>query len=288
MPSKRVLKQKQEIIDWIIDTCKRYKTIAIANLESLPAKQLSEIRDKLRDKGLIKVTKKTIIIRALQESEKQGLNNISQLNNYIQGMPALVFSNYDAFSLVQFTKRNKSKAPIKAKQRTPEDIIIKAGPTSFSPGPIIGELGAFRVKTQVEAGKVLIKENTKIANAGDIIDQKLANILTRLGIEPISIGLNITACYESGEVIPADVLDIDIDKIKNNISECFLKTKTLAVSIGYVNKETIKELLRKAWLEAIGLAVETKIVNTNTVTMLLQKANEEVSFLENIIKNRIK
>jgi large subunit ribosomal protein L10 len=42
--------------------------------------------------------------------------------------------------LYKILQKSKSSAPAKAGQTAPNDIYVKAGKTSFAPGPIIGEL----------------------------------------------------------------------------------------------------------------------------------------------------
>ncbi len=285
MPSEKVLKQKRALIDWIISMFKNYKTVAIANIESLPAKQFSDLRAKIRGKGVIKVVKKSIILRALDEAEQQGFKNISKLKQFVKGMPAIVFSNQNAFELFQFTKKNKSKAAIKPGQTAPEDIVIKAGATSFTPGPIIGELGSLGVKTGVEAGKVVIKQDVVVAKAGDVVNQKLANILSRLGIEPVSIGLNITACYEDGEVLPAQVLDIDVEAVKQELASCYQRARLLALAIGYPSQDIIEELLSIAHVKALNLGLNLEIVNSDTIKFLISKAEMQALALKNKVGN---
>ena len=39
-----------------------------------------------------------------------------------------------------------------------------------------------------------------------LLNDKLASLLIRLGIEPMEIGLNLVAAYENGDILTGDVL----------------------------------------------------------------------------------
>ena len=161
-------------------------------------------------------------------------------------MPALIFTKENPFKLSKIIRKNKSKAPIKPKQVAPSDIVVPAGPTSFAPGPIIGELGAVGIKAGVEAGKIAIKQDAVVAKEGDVVSSELASILTRLGIEPMEIGLNLTAVYEDGQIYESDLLQVDAAEYQVKISTAYSESLNLAVYIVYTNEDTLSTLLNKA------------------------------------------
>ena len=138
-----VPENKQKLVQRIADLIDKNDIVAVVNMENFPAKQLGSMRSQLRGKVVLLMTKKRFIKLALEKAKKQ---NIKELEKYIKGMPALLFTQENPFSLFKLIKKNKSNAPIKAGQKAPNDLVVPAGPTSFSPGPIIGELGGFRIK----------------------------------------------------------------------------------------------------------------------------------------------
>src|SRR3989344_8566689 len=115
-------------------------------------------------------------------------------------MPALIMTELDPFRLYKLLKSSKSPAFAKPGNVLPKDAMVKAGPTNFTPGPIIGELGKFGIKAGVEAGKIVIKEDKVVARAGQKVDAKMAELLIRLDIKPMEIGLNVVACYDRGTI----------------------------------------------------------------------------------------
>ena len=120
------------IAQWKQDTVKNlrkkiesYPTVAVIDMTDLPAQQLQVIRNKIRDKAVLQMARRRLIIRALEESNKK---EVTKLVKSIEGLPALLFSNESAFELFKSLKENMSDAPAKAGQLAPYDIIIKAGP----------------------------------------------------------------------------------------------------------------------------------------------------------------
>ncbi|KYK25162.1 hypothetical protein AYK26_07860 [Euryarchaeota archaeon SM23-78] len=272
-----VPEHKKKLVQTLVNLIDKNNIIAMVNMENLPAKQLGVMRAQLRGKVVLLMTKKRFIMLALEQSKK---HNIKELEKYVKGMPALLFTDQNPFALFKLIKKNKSTAPIKPGQKAPNDIIVQAGPTSFSPGPIIGELGSFRIKAGIESGKVVIKSDAIVAKEGEEVNEKLAALLTRLGIEPMKIGLNIVAVYEKGEILTKDVLDVDEEALINNMrtvaSECF----NLAMFIVYPVKDTIKLLLSKAHNEAKAVVKEAKVMTGDNVGEVLAKAEATASALK--------
>src|SRR3989344_9430566 len=130
----------------------RYRVISIGDITSLPSKQFQTIRSKLKPNVEVKVTKKILIKKAIEEIKEKDLK---QLEKYLEkSMPVLLLTDDDPFKLYKSLKKSKSKAAAKPGQIAPHDIIVKAGPTDFPPGPIIGELGQVGIVASVENGKI--------------------------------------------------------------------------------------------------------------------------------------
>ncbi|MBS3072259.1 50S ribosomal protein L10 [Candidatus Pacearchaeota archaeon] len=224
----------------------KYKIIGLVDMENLPAPQLQKMKQSLRGKVEIRMTKKNLIKYALMNSKR----DLSGLTEKIRGMPALLLTNENPFKLYKIVSASKSAAPAKAGQRAPRDIIIPAGKTPFAPGPVIGELGQLGIKTGIEDGKIVIKQDKLVANEGDVLNLKLCGLLTRLNIQPMEIGLNIVAVYENGVIFDRKVLDIDEKVYISNLKQLHNEAMNLAVKIKYTTKDTIKVMIQKAHREA--------------------------------------
>jgi len=252
---------KRREVELLKDIIGKSKTIGILDLTNLPSPQLQDARKKLDVN--IRVTKKRLLRIALKEID-HGVEKLDEELNDVT--PALILTDMSSFKLAKELRKGKSFVAAKAGQIAPNDLIVKAGPTSLPPGPIIGELGSVGIKASVEQGKVTIREDSIVVKSGNVISSKAADILVKLGIKPMEIGLNLIATYEDGFVFKKDVLAVDekyyIDTLKLAVSEAL----NLSVSIGYITKENIELLLKKVEGEALALersvfAERDKIIN---------------------------
>jgi large subunit ribosomal protein L10 len=271
---------KQKAVIALKDTIDSYPVVAIINLENLPTKQLQKMKTKLRKDLEIKVAKKCIIEHAFMLSNKK---NITKLVDYLEGSPALLLSKENPFRIYKLLKQSKSAAAIKAGQATPKDLTIPAGPTPFAPGPIIGELGILKIKAGIEAGKVVIKDDAHVARKGDVVNDKLASLLLRLGIEPMEIGLNLVAAYENGEVLVAEVLDIDDKAFIQKIQTAASEAMNLAVDIAYTSEDTITLLIQKSFRDSKAIAIERDILADLIIEQILAKANAQAEAVSEIV-----
>src|SRR3989344_3895794 len=142
------MQNKRKIPDWkkeIVQDLKKlfneYSVIGIVNISSLPTLQLQRMKQQLKNKVKLVMTRKRLMQFGLDGSDKE------ELIKYLKGIPVLLFTNESAFKLYKTLKKSKSSAPAKAGQIANKDIIIPAGPTSFPPGPIIGEFGKIGIIT---------------------------------------------------------------------------------------------------------------------------------------------
>jgi len=240
-------KKKKELKE-ILNLFKKYKTISLGDLTSLPSKQLQDIRNRLKKDLLIKTSKKRLIRLAIKNFKDKDL---SGLNKYLDRcMPVLLLSNEDPFNIYSKLKKNKVNVAAKPGQIAPYDLEIKAGPTNFTPGPIIGELGQVGLVAAVESGKIVIKRDKIIAKEGDVITGKVADILVKMGIEPMEVKLNMIVSYEDGMIYDQEVMDLDEEKLLSDIKLAHTYAINLAVKAVYPCDETIKKLISKASLEA--------------------------------------
>ena len=274
-----VKESKKETVDEFAELIDKYPVIGVVNMVNLPTKTVQDMRAKLRDNNnILKMTKKRLLKLAFAKAKKP---NIPNLENHFKGLPALIFTKDNPFTLNAFLEKNKTNAPAKGGQEAPKDIIVKAGPTSFSPGPIISQLGKYQIKAGVEGGKIVIKEDAIAIKQGEIIDSELASILTRLGIEPIEIGLNMTAAYEDGTIFTSDVLYIDEKDYANKFATSYNDSLNLAVYAAYPTEDSIKILLNKINNESRSLSIFANILTDETSMDILRKAHAQVMSLAN-------
>jgi len=238
----------------------------------MPTAQLQKMREKLRENDIALLVSKRRVMKIALEKAKTEKKGVEEIEKYLLGMPALIFSKKDSFKLYKLLKTSKTEASAKPGQIAPRDIEIKAGPTNFMPGPIISELAAVGLKAGVEAGKVAIKENKIICREGEKISQKISDMLTKLNIKPMEIGLNLVASFENGTIFKKDVLDIDEKKFMENLIKSASESFNLSVEIGYLTKENIELVVRNVFYSCKGLAEESKFLADVVVEDMLSNA----------------
>lgn len=264
-----VAKWKLEKVEELKEKILANRVVGIVNVTGLPSPQLQQMRKNLRGKAEIIVTRNAIISRAL---EKTGKSNISKLSEYIRTQSALIVSNENPFKLYKSLEATKTKAPAKGGETAPEDIIIKAMETPFKPGPIVSELQKAGLAAAIEGGKVVIKKDKLLVKAGEVITKEQAQLLTKLGITPITLGLDLQAVFENGFVYPKEALSVSQEEVLGQLVRGSIHAQQLALKICYITKETVRPLLGKGFREGIALVVKTGYPAKGAVEHLIRKA----------------
>ena len=273
----KVATWKKNMVATLAKEISSSKTVAVLNMENLPSRELQKIRKNISDKINLRMTRKTLLRLALTKS---GRKSASKLIKHIdEGMPALLLSELDSFELWQLLKENMSESPAKPGQKAPFDIIIPAGPTSFAPGPILGELGDVGIKAGINAGKIEIKEDSLVIKEGEEINEKLAAILSRFDIRPMKMGLNLVVSLEDETLFLRKTLDVDSEEFTKDLEKSYSDAVKLAYGVGIINEVTAKLLLQKAETDAMKLAYSQSILTDKVKDLLLVKANAEATKL---------
>ena len=276
----KIPEYKKNIVDEMSDLIRKSSITALVNMSDIPAPQLQAMRREMKGKISIYMTKKRLMKIALDKS-KDEKKNIQSLADYFEGMPAFIFSNENPFKLSRLLQKSRTKAPAKAGQTAPSDIVISKGPTPFAPGPIISELSGIGLKVGVEGGKIAIKENTVIARKGEKIKPKVAEILARLDIRPMDVGLGMVAAYEDGIIYARDVLEVDEKAFNDKLNSAALQAFNLAFNIAYATKENISLLIAKAFNDAKAIGLSQNIFDEGIIELLLGKAEISMLSLKN-------
>jgi len=279
--SMHIPKWKKDEIRDIKSNIRDYPVVGLIGIHGLPSKQFQQMRSSIRDSVLIKVSKNSLITRALDESSE----DIKPLKDYLDHETGLIFSNDNSFKLFKLLESSKTPAPIKGGMKSPKDITVEKGPTTFPPGPIIGELQSAGIPAAIEGGKVVIRETKVVAKEGEVVSQKLAAMLTRLEIYPLELGLVLRATFEDGMLFDASKLVIDEGKISLDFTTAASQAFNLAVNSAYPTRITIQALLAKAASESRNLAVNAVIYEPGVMDILLSKAQGHVMALASLVSD---
>ena len=271
--------RNKELASRIEKLLEKHSIIGVIDVSGLPAPQFQKIRALLKKNAKILIVKRNLIELMLNKFEKK-FDGIGKLIPKASGVVGLVFTNDNPFTLYKIIQENKSQAPAKANQTAPNDIVVPAGPTNFVPGPIIGELGAVKIKAGVGAGgKIEIKEDSLVVKEGEQISAQLAGILSRLEIEPMEVGLNVKAIYEDGTIYEKEVLDVDSDAILDELKYCANECFRLSITLNHYSKDNIKYFIGNAYTDSLSLGIGIEWESSETIKNLLCMANSKANSL---------
>ncbi|HJJ42195.1 MAG TPA: 50S ribosomal protein L10 [Methanocorpusculum sp.] len=269
---------KHDEVEEIKNLSNKYTMVGLVDVYGIPAKQFQQIRRNLHGSAVVKVTRNTLAEHAFTQMGGQFLD----LNEKVSEHTALIFSDGNPFKLFKSLEQTKTKRSAKAGEITPEDIVVQAGPTSFKPGPIVGELQQAGIPAAIDGGKVKIKETKTVVKAGQEINKKQADILVKLDIKPMPVGLSLQAvCYE-GEIYLPDVLAIDDEAYKAKITLAASQVFNLAVNaaIPTGSLAVTEAQIAKAVSEARNLGVEAPIYEKGVIEMIISKAYRQAAALK--------
>jgi len=257
----------------INDLSGSHKVVGVLNMHKLPAKQLQQMRESLRGKAVIKMTKKSLIKRGL----------IEDLHAKLEGKnvePALLFSNENPFRLYKILKDSRTPASAKPGDVATKDITIPAGPTPLPPGPAISTLQKVGLKASVQNGKIAVLFDKVVCKAGETVSEELASVLNLLKIEPMEIGLDLVIAWEGGVLYGRDVLDVDQSQYISDIQSAVQQGVNLSLNTGFITKFTSPLAIQKAFMEARTLCIEADIIEKAFIDDVLAKAVREAKALQ--------
>ena len=283
MPSQQVLQEKVDEVERIKQLLVRYKVIGVAGLQKVRASQLQELKKSLADKVYMKVIKNTLMRIAIENcKEKRGLQKLCE---HLTGSNVYLFTNLNPFTLALILEKGKVKTTAKAGDIAAFDVIVPAGNTGQPPGPIISQLNAVGLPTRIESGSVWISKDTLVVRKGEVIDERLASVLSKLGIKPVEAGLSMKVVYDDGLIITQEHLQLDINGVKRDIERAHFDAFTLSLSVAYPTKENVIVLLQIAYQKAYALSINAAIPTRETIVDLIRKVHMQMLSLSSRLPN---
>jgi large subunit ribosomal protein L10 len=284
--SKQILAQKANQVEEIKKLLQDYKILGIANLQKVRAAQLQEINKKLKDIASIRVIKNTLMKRAIAECDDKP--TLEKLEPMLTGANITLFTNLNPFKLSLLLEKSRVKATAKAGDIAAADVVVPGGNTGLAPGPIISQLGSVGLPTRIEAGSVWVNKDTLVAKKGDIIDARLATVLSKLNIKPVEVGLMLKVVYDDGFLITEEQLHLDLQDLRKSFVEAQSNALHISLNSGYPLPENISLLLQTTHTEAFNLALNARLPTKETMPHLLGKAHLEALRLREKVEEKAK
>lgn len=282
MPSEQVLQQKMDAVEEITKLISQHKIVGIANLQKVRAAQLQAFKKNLVGQVYMRVIKNTLMKLAIENCKDKP--DLKKLKEHITGSNVYLFTDLNPFKLALALERGKVKTSAKSGDIAAFDVVVPAGNTAQPPGPIISQLNAVGLPTRIESGSVWVRKDTLVVRKGEIIDEKLASVLSKLGIKPVESGLAMDVVYDDGLVIMQDQLKVDVDGTRQTIGAAQAEAFALSLSIAYPTSESTIALLQVAHRESCSLSIAAAIPTKETIEDLLRKAHAEMTSLRGAAK----
>jgi large subunit ribosomal protein L10 len=271
---------KVKDVEELIEKISKSRVVGVVGVREIPASNLQQMRGSLRGNVEIRMVRNTIARRALEASAPE----IRPLADFIEDQTALIFSNDNPFKLNSLLEKGKQPMPIKAGSRAPKDIVVEAGETTFSPGPMVGKLQAAGIPAAIKGGKVVINQRIVLAKEGEIVPVKTADILKTMEIFPRNVGLELRAAFEGGLIFKSKDLSVNVEGKIAELCTASATALSFAVEIGYTTPVTIGPMLQKAQTKARALVLEAAIPVPSMMGFILAKAAANAKAIDNIAR----
>jgi large subunit ribosomal protein L10 len=283
MPSQQVLEEKIGEVEEIKNLLTGHKYIGIASLHKVRAPQLQELKKNLAGKVYMRVLKNSLIKFAI---EGLGKDDLKKLEAHLEGSNLFLFTELNPFKLSLLLERGKVKTTAKSGDTAAMDVIIPAGNTGQPPGPIISQLNAVGLPTRIESGSVWVSKDTLVVRKGEAISERLAAVLSKLGIKAVEAGLSMTAVLDEGLIIEGDLLKVDIEATRKSIEQSQSDALSLSLFVAYPTPENIVLMLQNAHQKAYGLALNAAVPIKDAIADLVRKAHSEMLSLNSLVEEK--
>ena len=276
--------KKEEVLELkgIID---EYDVVGIVDLLNIPAKQLQEMRRNLKDKAVIRMSKKNLIDLALEDCNASK-NNIVDLSGHMDGQVAIIATEMNPFKLYKILEDSKTSAPAKPGTIAPEDIVVPAGDTGFEPGPFLGELQQVGIPAKIDKGKIVVQKDTVVVEAGEAVPKNVAATLSRLDINPMEVGIDLKAVYEDEAIYTSDLLAIDEEQTMADLQGAIRSAFNLSINAAIPTDETISSIITLAYTRAINVGVEAAILTSETSGPIIGLAQAKMLAIASAIADK--
>jgi large subunit ribosomal protein L10 len=285
MTGSSSLQRKRSQVHLISQELLSHRVVGVVAFRGVPAAALQSMRRELRSRGSrLRVAPNTLLTHALTEAsvERPALKELIPL---VRDQSGLLFSELNPFMVYQELEQTRQPTYAHGGEVAPADVKVPAGETSFKPGPIVGELQHAGLPAAIEKGKVVLKKDTVLVPRGQVISREVAQILTRLEVKPLEVGLILQGAAEGSFFYPRETLAVDLVSRRNDLARAHVRALTLAVRIGWTTPETAPRLVTRGHREALALAVAAAYPTPESVAPLLRKAYREALAMEGLKKD---
>jgi large subunit ribosomal protein L10 len=275
-------KRKEKIINELVGYLKNYKYFIIADLFKIKSADLQELRKIFYDSLKFKVVKNSLFRVALKKVYEE--NTIKKLEPYLQKQNIFIFSNANPYEVYLQLEKNKIKTAAKPGDIAEEDIIIPAGNTGITPGPVMSKFSKLKIPTKVEEGAITVTKDTVVVKKGDKISSEVVELLNLLGIKPISVTLKLKYGFDGKNII--ENIYLDLNQIKKEIEKAQQYVLNLSLNAILPIKEIMPIIITQAHNNSIKVLQSLVIPDKEVLKYSIQRAISNAQNIYELLKTK--
>ncbi len=271
--------RKAQEVDLLRRLVESHENLLVIDLHRIPAEQIRLLRERLRDRAIIRTAKNRLFQRALESSKRA----LEKLPECLTGSNMFIFTNENPFQIAAIIRETRMKLPVRPGETAPCDAVVPAGNTGLPAGPVMGEFSEAGLPVKVELGSIVIVRDTTIVKKGEVVRPIVASVLSKLDIKPIESTLRIKVVYHRGSPIPADVLRIS-EVIESMLKEAQEGALKLAMGSKFFTDLTMPPLLVEAVQKCRWLASQVAFLVPEVLPEVLAKAVAEARAIAQLME----
>jgi len=227
----------------------KYKNVLFVDADNVSSKQISKIRQKLREIDAYMIMGKNTLMKASlsaankkpepsdedYEERKDSYQfnaNIEKILLQLRGNINLIFSNGDLGEVKSVLDSEVRPSPAKPGMIAPDDVWIRSGPTGLDPKQT-SFFGNLQIQTKIVKAQIDIVADKQVISAGDKIGGTEAQLLDKLKIYPFQYKMEVKKVLQNGSMFDAKVLDLSTDAILDKFKKAISIQASLSLASGY-------------------------------------------------------
>jgi len=274
--------RKEKIINELVGYLKNYKYFIIADLFKIKSADLQALRKIFYDSLKFKVVKNSLFRVALKKVYEE--NTVKKLEPYLHKQNIFIFSNANPYEIYLQLEKNKIKTAAKPGDIAEEDIIIPAGNTGITPGPVMSKFSKLKIPTKVEEGAITVTKDTVVVKKGDKISSEVVELLNLLGIKPISVTLKLKYGFDGKNII--ENIYLDLNQIKKEIEKAQQYVLNLSLNAILPIKEIMPIIITQAHNNSIKVLQSLVIPDKEVLKYSIQRAISNAQNIYELLKSK--
>jgi large subunit ribosomal protein L10 len=274
--------RKEKIINELVGYLKNYKYFIIADLFKIKSADLQALRKIFYDSLKFKVVKNSLFRVALKKVYEE--NTVKKLESYLHKQNIFIFSNANPYEIYLQLEKNKIKTVAKPGDVAEEDIIIPAGNTGITPGPVMSKFSKLKIPTKVEEGAITVTKDTVVVKKGDKISSEVVELLNLLGIKPISVTLKLKYGFDGKNII--ENIYLDLNQIKKEIEKAQQYVLNLSLNAILPIKEIMPIIITQAHNNSIKVLQSLVIPDKEVLKYSIQRAISNAQNIFELLKTK--